>query len=278
MAANALSWGTLWLLPDAFGFLFWEMKENWRLYRANRPPTLEPAMVGPHGETMVQLLKPGFHSGTLPKLFAHLRKAERTALETGAWRPARGGRERLRLVEESVRRFVTRDVLALLHLSPEWLKKPLSVGPVSLASNLVRIELRHADYPGGNLRLAIAELDRLLLAHVEAPGWLSRLTHAEARTLDLAIAGLYKLAGVDVVAEPLAPVPLEIEPEAPPARMDVGTNGDAAVHGHALPFRRVPLTWLQWVDWWRRDGTGDALTPALQVLPGLANGSEGRVA
>src|SRR5262249_60531498 len=32
--ANALSVSTLWLLPDAFGFLFWEMKENWKLYRA----------------------------------------------------------------------------------------------------------------------------------------------------------------------------------------------------------------------------------------------------
>ncbi len=95
IVAPALSIGTLWLLPDAFGFLFWEMKENWRLYRANRPTTLEPAMVGPHGETMVRLLKPGFHSGTLPRSYAQLRKAERAALETGAWRQARAGRERL---------------------------------------------------------------------------------------------------------------------------------------------------------------------------------------
>src|SRR5262249_47471663 len=28
--------GTIWLLPDAFGFLFWEIKENWSLYLANR--------------------------------------------------------------------------------------------------------------------------------------------------------------------------------------------------------------------------------------------------
>ncbi|HEX5272102.1 MAG TPA: hypothetical protein VFW33_16510, partial [Gemmataceae bacterium] len=107
-----LALGTMWLLPDAFGFLFWEMKENWRLYRANRPKVLEPAVVGSHGETVLQLLKPGFHSGTLPKLYAQLRWAEREAHDTGAWRAPRAVRERLKGVELSLRRFVTRDVLA----------------------------------------------------------------------------------------------------------------------------------------------------------------------
>ena len=80
---TALAFSTLWLSPDIFGFLFWEMKENWKLYRANRPATLQPALIGSHGETMSQLLKPGFHSGTLPKLFTQLRRAEREALESG---------------------------------------------------------------------------------------------------------------------------------------------------------------------------------------------------
>src|SRR5262249_58981978 len=67
------------LLPGLGGFLVWELKENWRLYAANRPPTLRPVMVGSHGETLARLLRPGFHSGTLPKLHAKLRKAERRA-------------------------------------------------------------------------------------------------------------------------------------------------------------------------------------------------------
>ena len=54
-------------IPGVFGFLAWELKENWRLYAANRPPTLRPVQVGRHGESMRRLLLPGFHSGTIPK-------------------------------------------------------------------------------------------------------------------------------------------------------------------------------------------------------------------
>ncbi|HKI36833.1 MAG TPA: hypothetical protein VKA46_33585 [Gemmataceae bacterium] len=273
VVAKALAWSTLWLLPDAFGFLFWEMKENWKLYRANRPATLEPAAIGPYGETLLRLLKPGFHSGTLPKLFAQLRKAERDAHETGAWRAARAVRERLRTVEVSLRRFVARDVLALLHLSPEWKKKPLSVGAVDLASNQVRFELRHADYPATPLRLAIAEQDGLLVADVEEPGWLSRLTPPETRTLDQAIAGMYKLAGVDLVrrpveapAEPVPPVADEV-PEHCTRRPLPAASANGSADGQAIVFGGVTIPWAQWVDWWHRDRLGEPPPPPVSVLP-----------
>ena len=70
---------TVLLLPGVFGFLVWELKENWRLYEANRAAGLKPVVVGDHGESMRTLLRPGIHSGTLPKLFAKLRKSERRA-------------------------------------------------------------------------------------------------------------------------------------------------------------------------------------------------------
>jgi hypothetical protein len=267
----ALAVSTLWLLPDAFGFLFWEMKENWRLYRANRPRTLGPAPVGPFAETMTRLLKPGFHSGTLPKLFAQLRRAEREALETGAWRAARAVRERLRTVEESLRRFVTRDVLALLQLSPEWQKKPLSVGAIYLASNQVRIEMRHADYPTPPLRLSIAEEDGRLVAAVEEPGWLNRLTPPELRTLEQATAGMYKLAGVELVCGPgEVPPPADLaDGPIKEARLDLAPSPNGAVEGNGrcFVFGTVALTWAQWVDWWRRDRAGEPLPPPFPVLP-----------
>ena len=67
--ATTLVWSTIWLIPGVFGFLVWELKGNWRLYAANRPRTLLPVPVGRHGETLTSLLRPGFHSGTLPKLY-----------------------------------------------------------------------------------------------------------------------------------------------------------------------------------------------------------------
>jgi hypothetical protein len=279
--AYAIAYSTWWLMPDAFGFLFWEMKENWKLYRANRPRALEPVLIGPYGETMLQLLKPGFHSGTLPKLFAQLRRAERAAHEAGAWRAPRAVRQRLCAVEEAVRRFVERDVLALLQLSPEWHKKPLSVGEVCLASNQVRIELRHAEYPSPPLRLAIAEHAGMLTARVEEPGWLARLTPAEATTLDQAVAGMYKLAGVDLVREPDG-MPPQGSPEATGIAPEIRTppvpppaaavNGAVGLAEPVVLFRRVPLTWAQWVDWWRHDRAGEPLPPAVPVLPAVPNG------
>src|SRR5207245_259655 len=93
-----------------FGFLVWELKSNWRLYEANRPRDLVPVVIGSHGETFGQLLRPAFHSGTLPKQFQRLRRARRS----GRDRAALKRRESLHHVEEAVRRFVERDLLALL--------------------------------------------------------------------------------------------------------------------------------------------------------------------
>ena len=175
-------------------------------------------------------------------------------------------RERLRGVEQSLRRFVSRDVLALLQLSPEWQKRPLSVGRIDLASNQVRVELRHADYPETPLRLAIAEENGLLVASVEDPGWLCRLTPPERRTLDQAIAGMYKLAGVDLVRKPVKATPAV---EGIPLGLVDGrpARDGAAEDGPAIVFRRVTLPWAQWVDWWRRDRVGEPLPPPVSVLP-----------
>jgi hypothetical protein len=75
--AGTIATAVIFCIPGVFGFLVWECKENWRLYAANRPPQLRPVLVGSHGESVIRLMKPGFHSGTVPKTFAKLRRAER---------------------------------------------------------------------------------------------------------------------------------------------------------------------------------------------------------
>src|SRR5207237_7651101 len=104
---------TLWLLGSGIAFFLWEMQEDWRLFRANRPSRLRPVIVGRHGETVLQLLKPGAHSGTIPRLFAQLRHAERVAYRTGNWRAARTYRQALREVAHLVRPFAARELLVL---------------------------------------------------------------------------------------------------------------------------------------------------------------------
>src|SRR5690242_5219351 len=111
IVGNAIALATVWLLPDAFGFLSWVMQEYWSLYRANRSKKLKPVMIGAHAETLRRLLQPGFHSGTVRRLYAKLRHAECVAAETSNWRAARAARQTLLELEEAFERFVDREIL-----------------------------------------------------------------------------------------------------------------------------------------------------------------------
>lgn len=226
--ANIIVWPTVWLSPDAFGFLFWEMKENWYLYRANRSPALRPVPVGPHNETMVQLLRPGFHSGTVPRLFSRLRHAERT---TGS-RAAESCKQSLHEIEVCVRLFVVRELAALLRQAPAWQRDLLSVGRVELSCNCIRVELRHSDFPNQVTWLTFENRARWLVAGFQCAGWLPQLSREQRTPFVAALAMLYKLAGVDLVREQLAV-------SFPTAHLvDIGAQGLVAWldGGHALAY------------------------------------------
>ena len=100
-------------IPGVFGFLVWELKENWRLYEANHSDKLKPVAVGSHGETMLRLLKPGFHSGTLPKLYHKLRRLDRKAASFRRSVRRQALYEKLHHCEEAIRHHVERELFAL---------------------------------------------------------------------------------------------------------------------------------------------------------------------
>jgi len=58
-------------------------------------------------------LQPGFHSGTVPQLFARLREAERQAMQTRNWQRARLYRHEVEEMEAALGRFLEREVVAL---------------------------------------------------------------------------------------------------------------------------------------------------------------------
>jgi hypothetical protein len=280
-----LAWGlvvpTFWLIPDAFGFLVWEMKENWRLYRANRSSTLTPVRIGHHGETMRALLQPGFHSGTIPRLFTRMRRAERDAIRTGNWSLARSYRQSLHEIEEAIGRFVERNMLNLLRLSSPWENVELHVGTVHLARSRVRVEVLHSGFLEQPLWLEFSENDTWLVAGIQKRGWLDHLQPDQLWPLNSALASLYKLAGIGFVREQLHAVipddtmPYDITrdrfilwedhkegkgmaynlvgraeklyPRSPESgRLIDGPTFDAK----RLIFARVPLYWNQWVECW----------------------------
>jgi hypothetical protein len=289
------------LLPGLAGFLVWELKENWRLYAANRPPTLRPVMVGSHGETLVRLMRPGFHSGTLPKLHAKLRKAERRALRhPRAADRVRAYKEALHHLGDNVRHFFEREFLALVNASTFWRDAPLSLGSVELAANRIRAQVFCPALETEAVWLSFEERSGRLLAGLAGLAWLSRLSPEQRGALATALAGLYKLGGVDLVrqqVEALLPpgvsaydvvdeglwvgsdgdaeavYPLDAEGDVLVPRVTAGTFPDPLPVIPAVPllFGRVELTWDWWLAAWEGDRAGKAHPPlpveGLCVLP-----------
>jgi hypothetical protein len=237
-------------IPGIFGFLVWELKENWRLYQANRSAVLGPVIVGSHGETVVRLLKPGFHSGTIPKLFARLRRAERKRRR----RAARRHLHHLDHVRESLRHFVDRDLLELLRRCPAWSQAcSLHVREVRLATNRIGIDITATSSPkdgegeGEPLTICLDEQSGWLLGRSNWPVWLSTLSERHRHTLADAMAGFYKFAGVEAVAQ------------SAPADVNGALVKDMrALSADGVVFRDIPIPWNEWVEIWNMAVTRQA--------------------
>ncbi len=290
LAKAFILFGVFFWLPDVFGFLVWEMKENWSLYRSNRGKALAPVMVGAHGETVRGLLQPGFHSGTIPRLYAKLREAERHAYKTRNWHPARYYREQLEEVARAMTVFVTRELIALVGQSRSWQGQAIEVGQVHLTINRIRFTLRHSAYPASEVEVELQLRDGWLVAGLDDLGWLCRLTADQLRAFTAALAALYKLAGIDLVQEqvranlppsvtsfeidarglvlyPAEGPPLALSPwDRPRARAD--EERAASLPGLAierLVFARTPLSWEQLAESWGKDEAGQG-HPALPCI------------
>ena len=147
-----LATATVLLSPGLFGFLAWELNENWKLYRANHPDRAQPARFGPEGETLHALLRPGFHSGALPKAFAELRAViglenEHQRSESQRLRQAEA---RLSEILESLRTLATRELA--FALAERWRAAGYDraeAAVVKLEAATASLDLRVALYPLG---------------------------------------------------------------------------------------------------------------------------------
>jgi len=213
-------------IPGVFGFLAWELKENWRLYAANRPRLLVPVRVGRHGESMRRLLVPGFHSGTVPKLFAQLRrerKGRAAPLVAGTCRPE----EQLVELGHDVAAVVDDECLGLLRRTRLLGGVAIEVSAVRLATNRVVLDLAAGQIDPEPLRLEWVQGGRTLSRRIAAAGWLDRLPGDRRRLMQLALAGLDCLCGVDFVTQ----------------------EADGIVE--SLPVE--PIEWTAWRDAWERE-------------------------
>ena len=283
--AWAVSVAVIWCIPGVFGFLVWELKENWLSYAANRRRNLFPLRIGPSGESMARFLKPGFHSGTLPKRYARLRDAERHARAGGSWDPVRKHVQALERIKTSLARWIDREFLELFAQSSSWQAPPVMLRAIRLTTNSVRLTFTCPGLAETDLVVALEAESGWLVAGVTDRGWSDRLRSHQRQVLVTALVGLYKSAGVDLVREQVeeqfgprpwydfAPAGLILWPE---GEEDVEVlydlQGDRAISPQAvrgqprrllptlsrpqLLFSEVPVSWNDWVATWTQDAAG----------------------
>ena len=275
-----------WCIPGVFGFLVWELKENWRLYAANRRRELGPVRIGSHGETLARLLRPGVHSGTLPKSYRKLRRAERRARASGDWSSVPKHLQAIHHVAVSLRRYVEREFLELFEESKCWQLPPVSLSELAISTNAIWLSLRCSAFDNRRLEVAIEAESGWILAGVRQRGWADDLLPQQKQVLVTALLGLYKSAGVNLVrqqiegefpasvkAYDLTEEGLRIWPGddfsvevlydlgqgqwlAPQAVRGLSRVRLPVVERERLLFSDIPIGWDRWVEAWNQDVAG----------------------
>ncbi len=212
--------------PGVFGFVAWELKENWRLYRANRSPDLKPVTLGSHGESMRGLLRPGFHSGTVPKLH----RKTRHALDASDKAKVARLHHELEHAAEGVHRFIERELLPLLSGNKDWGGIAVEVGAIRFGCQRAEIELRAPALGRDPFVIAFENIGGTIEASIPHLGWADKLTETQRAVSAFALRGLLDMAAA--------------------ARFDTRerTNDAGPEQGAGVLARRV--TWTEWVARW----------------------------
>lgn len=263
-------------IPGIFGFMVWELKENWKLYRANAPKTLRPLVIGSHGERMRALLRPGFHSGVIPKTYAKWRKA----LHAGHTSRATKHHHHLHHVVESLHRFIQREFIPLLVPS---LGVPIVAGEPQLSMHRVRFPIALGQHVN-DMVVSIEERGGWLIASIEQVGWLPRISEQHRQAVATALLGLYHYAQVHAVREQIAailgreaysfdavPEGLLIQHEGRIKFFDVADGPELQAPQQHLPMSKtmlnsVGLDWSAWSAYWDAQQPS-RLQPDWQILP-----------
>ena len=249
--ADVLTFVIVFGTPGIFGFLIWELKENWRLFAANRPKNLQPVLVGAHGETVVRLLRPGIYSGTIPKRFAKLRRAERKAAAAGGdLRAVRKHREVLHHAETAVRRYIEREFVAWFNESRNW---PLSyphVEEIRLTTNAIIVVVALPGAVEGPLVMAFELVDGGTRLELSGKVCAQNLLDSARKILRMAIINLLKTGGIEVFDR----------------RSEEATPADDDAQQQEIGSLAMP--WGEWVAMWEtgRDVPDDTAWDRISVM------------
>ncbi|RME85665.1 MAG: hypothetical protein D6785_04145, partial [Planctomycetota bacterium] len=138
--AYGLAYMTAFFFTGIFGFLAWELQENWKLYKRNNPHKIQPVIIGSHGETMIQLLRKGFHSGTLPKLYRKIRYLQSQFLSKLDYSPILQVEEEIHHIQQSVKTFGEREFLLPLEFIELFQKGNHKISQVEISSHHIWLD------------------------------------------------------------------------------------------------------------------------------------------
>jgi hypothetical protein len=247
------------VIPGICGFLLWELKENWKLYAANRPRFLRPVMIGHHGETLPRLLCPGFHSGTIPKAFARLRRASHWQDDRLPDPAVVRIQNDLVSCEHAIRHFFEREVIGYASCVRSLSELGLKLARVDLATNRVQLELIAQNIPAFRLDLTFDRKGNALLGRQSPELVRAGQDPAVARDFGMLLRGMWAISGVAWNAC------AQSERISPP---DLGTLAFSPDGSLARPSDLVPdatpvdpisgeswtavdqILWTEWVNYW----------------------------
>jgi hypothetical protein len=209
--------------------------------------------------------------------------------------------ERVRL---EVKHLIEREFITLIELSPRWHGGRLTVGQVRLGVHSIRIEILGSIPEQESLWLEFCDLSGWLLAGIERVGWLAALEPGDMQLVSQALAGLYKMSGVDLVREQIqSQIGADTHFDLCEAGLVLWTAGDSArrvvysLRGpdplvpHAIEpgsiafgpvlqqqkimFSKNEISWSRWLETWSlAEGPADVPSAAgAEILIGPALGA-----
>ena len=151
--------------------------------------------MGSHGETMLRLLRPGFHSGTLPKAFAAMRRAVQRG-ESSDGKRFRRSWATIRRVELDVQRFVERELLNLLTEMRFLEGAALGVQSARASTNRIDVALTCDMWPDRPTLWSWEYVSGKLVSRVSSAGWVDCLESDDRTIMGAAMSGLLQRTGV----------------------------------------------------------------------------------
>jgi hypothetical protein len=216
-------------------------------------------MIGHHGETLPRLICPGFHSGTIPRLFARLRRANHWQDDRLPDPAVVQIRHDLASCEHAIRHFFEREVIGYASRVRSLSELGLKLARVDLATNRVRLELFAQNNPAFLLDLTFDRKGNALLGRQSPELVRAGQDPAVVRDFGMLLRGMWAISGVawNASAESMRISPREMDTLtfSPDGRLvrpfDLVADATPIDPISGESWTAVDqILWTEWVNYW----------------------------